>query len=223
MGRRVDCILLSYGCIFVIEFKVGADVFQNSGIDQVTDYALDLKNFHEESHKKKIIPILIATEVREIKDCKLEIEFDRDFVAHPICLRQEQLPKVIALVRNNHSEIEILLEDWINSRYKPTPTIIEAAQALYQGHRIEEISRSDSGAINLSKTANAIHQIIQNAKSSNSKAICFVAGVPGAGKTLAGLNLVNSWHNDVQSEHAVWSDTIKVQCQNCRKREEERQ
>ena len=201
MGRRVDCMLLSYGCIFVIEFKVGSDVFHNSGIDQVTDYALDLKNFHEGSHKRKIIPILIATEA---KDCKLEIEFDRDFVANPICLRQEQLPKVITLVKNAHSDMEIPLEDWINSRYKPTPTIIEAAQALYQGHRIEDISRSDSGAMNLSKTANAIHQIIQNAKFSNSKAICFVTGVPGAGKTLAGLNLANSWHNDDRSEHAVF-------------------
>jgi len=201
MGRRVDCILLSYGCIFVIEFKVGADVFHNSGIDQVTDYALDLKNFHEGSHKRKIIPILIATEAK-IKDCKLEI--DRDFIAKPICLLPEQLPEILTLVRNDHSETEILLEDWINSRYKPTPTIIEAAQALYQGHRIEEISRSDSGAINLSKTANAIHQIIQNTKSSNSKAICFVTGVPGAGKTLAGLNLANSWHNDDRSEHAVF-------------------
>ena len=204
MGRRVDCMLLSYGCIFVIEFKVGSDVFHNSGIDQVTDYALDLKNFHEGSHKRKIIPILIATEVREIKDCKLEIEFDKDFVAHPICLLPKQLPEILTLVKNAHSEMEIPLEDWIHSRYSPTPTIIEAAQALYQGHRIEEISRSDSGAINLSETAKAIHQIIKDAKSSNSKAICFVTGVPGAGKTLAGLNLANSWHNDDVAEHAVF-------------------
>ncbi|WP_029409034.1 DUF2075 domain-containing protein, partial [Treponema pedis] len=60
------------------------------------------------------------------------------------------------------------------------------------------------GAINLSKTANAIHQIIQNAKSSNSKAICFLTGVPGAGKTLAGLNLANSWHNSDETDHAVF-------------------
>lgn len=204
MGRRVDCMLLSYGCIFVIEFKVGSDVFHNSGIDQVTDYALDLKNFHEGSHKRKIIPILIATEVREIKDCKLEIEFDKDFVAHPICLLPKQLPEILTLVKNAHSEMEIPLEDWIHSRYSPTPTIIEAAQALYQGHKIEEISRSDSGAVNLSKTTDSIHQIIKDAKSSNSKAICFVTGVPGAGKTLAGLNLANSWHNDDVAEHAVF-------------------
>ena len=204
MGRRVDCMLLSYGCIFVIEFKVGSDVFHNNGIDQATDYALDLKNFHEGSHKRKIIPILIATEVREIKDCKLEIEFDKDFVAHPICLLPKQLPEILTLVKNNYAESEISLEDWIHSRYSPTPTIIEAAQALYQGHRIEEISRSDSGAVNLSKTTDAIHQIIKDTKSSNSKAICFVTGVPGAGKTLAGLNLANSWHNDDGAEHAVF-------------------
>ncbi|WP_024467531.1 DUF2075 domain-containing protein [Treponema pedis] len=201
MGRRVDCIILSYGCIFVIEFKVGSEVFHNSGIDQVVDYALDLKNFHEGSHRRKIIPILIATEA---KRCKLEIKFDKDFVANSICLQPEKLPAVITLVGKNYSEVEISLEDWVNAQYKPTPTIIEAAQALYQGHKVEEISRSDSGAINLSKTANAIHQIIQNVKSSNSKAICFLTGVPGAGKTLAGLNLANSWHNSDETEHAVF-------------------
>lgn len=201
MGRRVDCIILSYGCVFVIEFKVGSKDFFKNAIDQVTDYALDLKNFHEGSNKRKIIPILIATEAR---NCKLEIKFDKDFVANPLCLQPEKLPEVIALVGNNYSEMEISLDNWVKSQYKPTPTIIEAAQALYQGHKVEEISRSDSGAINLSKTANAIYQIIQDTKSSNSKAICFLTGVPGAGKTLAGLNLANNLHNNDKSEHAVF-------------------
>lgn len=201
MGRRVDCIVISSGCIFVIEFKVGSENYFSSAIDQVTDYALDLKNFHEGSHLRKIIPILIAT---ESNNSKYYIEFNDDLVANPILISPDYLASVITSVKSNHSDTEIHINDWINSRYKPTPTIIEAAQALYRGHKIEEISRSDSGAINLSKTANAIHKIIESAKNNNSKAICFLTGVPGAGKTLAGLNLANSWHNTEESEHAVF-------------------
>jgi Schlafen group 3, DNA/RNA helicase domain len=93
---------------------------------------------------------------------------------------------------------------WISSGYKPTPTIIEAAQALYQGHQVTEITRSDAGAINLSQTAECIAQIIEDAKSRKHKAICFVTGVPGAGKTLAGLNLVTQRTNAHEDEHAVF-------------------
>ncbi len=100
--------------------------------------------------------------------------------------------------------MEISLDSWVNSQYKPTPTIIETAQALYQCHKVEEISRSDSGAINLSKTISEINKIIQDTKSSNSKAICFLTEVPGAGKTLAGLNLASNLHNNDKSEHAVF-------------------
>src|ERR1700737_3211686 len=89
-------------------------------------------------------------------------------------------------------------------KYKPTPTIIEAAQALYQGHKVAEITRSDAEAINLSQTAECIAQIIEDAKSKRYKAICFVTGVPGAGKTLAGLNLVTQRTNAHEDEHAVF-------------------
>lgn len=201
MGRRVDCIVISSGCIFVIEFKVGSEKYFSSAIDQVTDYALDLKNFHEGSHLRKIIPILIAT---ESTNSVFNIEFTNDLVAKPVLINPENLESVITSVKSSYSDNEIHIQDWMNSRYKPTPTIIEAAQALYRGHKIEEISRSDSGAINLSKTANTIHKIIESAKKNNSKAICFLTGVPGAGKTLAGLNLANSWHNIEESEHAVF-------------------
>ena len=102
------------------------------------------------------------------------------------------------------TEDPINADVWLDSIYKPTPTIIEAAQALYQGHNVEEISRSDAGAINLSRTAKAISSIIEDCKKNNKKAICFLTGVPGAGKTLAGLNLANSWHNEDDSEHAVF-------------------
>jgi hypothetical protein len=99
---------------------------------------------------------------------------------------------------------DIDVQAWVSSGYKPTPTIIEAAQALYQGHKVDEITRSDAGAINLSQTAECIAQVIEDAKSKQHKAICFVTGVPGAGKTLAGLNLVTQRTNAHEDEHAVF-------------------
>ncbi|MHC5143354.1 MAG: DUF2075 domain-containing protein, partial [Planctomycetota bacterium] len=93
---------------------------------------------------------------------------------------------------------------WQQSIYKPTPTIIEAAQALYKGHSVQEISRSDGSAINLSRTSDAIAKIIDDSKLHNRKSICFITGVPGAGKTLAGLNIANERHNVDEDEHAVF-------------------
>jgi hypothetical protein len=94
------------------------------------------------------------------------------------------------------------LSKWENGRYHPTPTIIEAAMALYNGHSVSEISRSDASAINLSVTSDAISDIIRTSKTKSQKAICFVTGVPGAGKTLVGLNIATTHidkNNDLYS------------------------
>ena len=201
MGKRIDCVIVSGKTIFSVEFKVGAQSFENHAINQVTDYALDLKNFHEQSHKRNIVPILICTKAA---DQNPTLEFYSDGIAKTILTNGQSLAKIIFLAQSQSSGSDIVSSDWACSVYKPTPTIIEAAQALYRGHNVEEISRSDSGAINLSKTAKAISEIIEDSKSKGIKSICFLTGVPGAGKTLAGLNLANSWHNEDESEHAVF-------------------
>jgi hypothetical protein len=201
MGKRIDCVVISKSVVFAIEFKVGANAYENHAVTQVTDYALDLKNFHEQSHNKKIVPILICTEA---EDQIPVIDFYQDGLAKTIFTNGKTLSKIISLANYQVTEDPINADVWLDSIYKPTPTIIEAAQALYQGHNVEEISRSDAGAINLSRTAKAISSIIEDCKKNNKKAICFLTGVPGAGKTLAGLNLANSWHNEDDSEHAVF-------------------
>lgn len=201
MGKRIDCVILSGDTIFAIEFKVGAKTYESSSINQVTDYALDLKNFHEQSHSRKIIPILICTDAPKEDN---SIVFYNDNVAETIKTNGENLSEIIFANASQNSSANINTAEWVNSIYKPTPTIIEAAQALYSGHGVEEISRSDAGAINLSNTARTISEIIDNSKKNNRKSICFLTGVPGAGKTLAGLNLANTWHNTDSSEHAVF-------------------
>ena len=201
MGRRIDCVVLSGCVIFAIEFKVGARSYENQAVSQVTDYVLDLKNFHEQSHNKHIVPILICTEAA---DQTPQFKFHSDRMAKTLLTNGQSLSRIISIAQSQLIDSEICADEWLDSIYKPTPTIIEAAQALYRGHKIDEISRSDGGAINLSKTAKVISEIIQNSKKNGNKSICFLTGVPGAGKTLAGLNLANSWHNTDESKHAVF-------------------
>lgn len=200
MGKRVDCIIIIEDRVYVIEFKVGAAQYDRYAIDQAIDYALDLKNFHEESHAIALIPVLICTAAH---NSNITFDFHTDGVAQPILSNGSNLAEILIKPLQIPTHI-IDIERWLNSRYKPTPTIIEAAQALYRGHAVEDISRSDSGTINLSLTNKAICEIIERSKVHTQKSICFVTGVPGAGKTLAGLNLANAWHDTSNEEHAVF-------------------
>ncbi len=202
MGKRVDVVILYLGVVFVLEFKVGEKSYLNSALEQGLDYAVDLKNFHEQSHNRSIVPIIIATEAPNYEPL---IEKYPDLVYHPIKSNKNNFIAHIKAVANklNVSNILVPLE-WLESIYKPTPTIIEAAQALYKGHSVKEISRSDSGAINLGTTSDTISEIIDQSKLKNKKSICFITGVPGAGKTLAGLNIANERHNIDEGEHAVF-------------------
>jgi len=202
MGKRADAIILLGGVIFVIEFKVRADTFTGAAIEQVTDYALDLKNFHPGSHFQIIIPVVIATDA-PAKPVQLSLW--PDDVAEPILSDGIGLDELLlATVRRFPGQPPLSPTDWMQSGYRPTPTIIEAAQALYRSHRVDEITRSDAGAKNLGVTTARIAAIIEEAKTTNQKVICFITGVPGAGKTLAGLNLVTQRANAHAEEHAVF-------------------
>jgi hypothetical protein len=202
MGKRADVILVSKGIVFVIEFKVGSASYDRAAIDQVHDYALDLKNFHKGSHNSPIVPVLIATSAKP--NHIQNIAFDADMVSVPICVAPNQLGELIDKFLAHDSSNLINAALWSRSGYHPTPTIIEAAQALYRDHDVRDISRSDAGAQNLTHTSDCISQIIEDAKRSGRKSICFVTGVPGAGKTLAGLNIATSRSKAHSDEHAVF-------------------
>lgn len=186
MGKRADCILVIDGLIFVVEFKVGDEKYASYAIERVIDYSLDLKNFHEGSHHQKLVPLLVSTNAL-VRSNSLTLSADNLFDV--IFANKENLGEVIGSVLSSAGSVPIDAESWASSRYKPTPTIVEAAQALYNNHSVEDISRSDSGAKNLSLTSDCINRIIRSADNDQTKSICFVTGVPGAGKTLAGLNI----------------------------------
>ncbi|EEE43065.2 DUF2075 domain-containing protein [Roseibium alexandrii] len=204
MGKRVDVVLLIQNTVFVIEYKTGEHLSDRShdrhAIDQVVDYALDLKNFHEGSHSKRIVPILVTTGAPA---AVVNVQWDADQIARPLLSNGDNIEEIIRLVVEGESISDTDARDWSESGYKPTPTIIEAAQALYQGHAVEEISRSDAGVKNLSNTTECILDIITNSRKNGRKSICFVTGVPGAGKTLAGLN-ISTRKVEGTEEHAVF-------------------
>lgn len=201
IGNRIDNIVIYKGIIFLLEFKVGEKKYPSYAIEQVTDYAFDLSCFHKESHNRLLVPILISTKAHSVKQ---EIRISKDNVLETICCNEYEIAKYITEVSLKFIQDEIIPDDWINSLYMPTPTIIEAAQALYLGHNVEDISRNDASAKNLNQTTKAINKIIDYSKANNRKSICFITGVPGAGKTLAGLNIAVERQKIAEDEHAVF-------------------
>jgi hypothetical protein len=201
IGRRADVVLLIGGMVFVIEYKFGADRYDSQAVDQVTDYALDLKNFHSGSHQAPIVPVLVASNAPDRDWSGLT---SQDQIRQVILANRCSLSALLiqAFAENRATSIDPIA--WANSAYRPTPTIVEAAQALYRGHRVASITRSDAGAINLGKTASCVSNIIDQAKKKQTKAICLITGVPGAGKTLAGLNIATERMRADESSHAVF-------------------
>ena len=206
MGRRVDAVLVCRGAIFVIEFKVGKRAFDRADIDQCVDYALDLKNFHEGSHAAPIVPVLVATKAPARRGTAAPPRRGPDGVFEPALTGAAGLGAAISGVLDGPCAglDEMDPAAWEGAAYKPTPTIIEAARALYANHSVYDITRHEGGARNLAETAAAVSEIIDRSKAEGRRSICFVTGVPGAGKTLAGLNIANERQNVDENEHAVF-------------------
>ena len=203
MGRRIDTVLLIGPVVFAIEFKVGDASFDRAAIEQVWDYALDLKNFHEASHAVSIVPVLIATEAAASGATQLIA--DHDNVYRPVRIGSDGLRAVIDLAVQKISGLAVNAAEWCRASYHPTPTIIEAARALYAQHSVEAIARYDAGADNLRLTSQRIDELVDQAMATRRKAICFVTGVPGAGKTLVGLNVATRHRRELeQPTHAVF-------------------
>ncbi len=191
LGKRIDIVVLLRGIVFLIEFKAGQREYLQSDMEQVMDYALDLKNFHLESHERTIVPILVATEAKKSSGQLLLSVYD-DKVYNPLLSHADSLQKLISLVLQNEKTMPLLtndFENWAISRYSPTPTIIEAASSLYQNHSVADITRHEAAGAVLEETTEFVLKVIEHSRIHGEKSICFVTGVPGAGKTLVGLNV----------------------------------
>lgn len=203
MGKRIDVVLLIGSVIFVLEFKIGEKEFTTYALNQAWDYALDLKNFHETSRELFLAPVVIATNAGPTTPI-ISTTAHNDKVLSPIRCNVEFLNLVIERVLDFAEGSIIDARQWESGRYSPTPTIIEAAMALYSNHSVSDISRNDAEAINLTITSEAVLNIIEQARANHFKAVCFVTGVPGAGKTLVGLNIATQRREETDELYSVF-------------------
>lgn len=188
LGKRIDVVLLLEGIIFCLEFKVGESRILETDVDQVLDYALDLKYFHKLSRDNLIVPILIATQYQSASsELKMSVYDDR--VVNPLVTGETDLSNLIVEVLKRFPNEPAVNPNWIISPYAPTPTIIEAAKTLYENHSVENITRHEADNVATDRTISYILDVIQQSKTQQKKSICFVTGVPGAGKTLVGLDV----------------------------------
>lgn len=191
LGKRIDVVLLLRGLIFCLEFKVGEKDMQQYHIEQVLDYALDLKNFHLLSQNRVIVPILVPTRFRKSSREFCPSVYD-DSIYNPLVTGENGLQDLITHVLAHAGATApdpSLGADWIISPYSPTPTIIEAAKRLYENHSVEDITRHEADKVSTDRTIAYILSVIKTSREKGEKSICFVTGVPGAGKTLVGLDV----------------------------------
>ena len=189
MGKRIDCLLIIKNIIFILEFKVFEKDFKNKDLEQVWDYALDLKNFHKPSRQALLVPILVATDAKS-SPFEVVLSSLNDNLINPLKTNAKDLGELLKhILASFQNEKAINSQEYVSGSYSPTPTIIEAAINLYNNHNVEEITRNDADATNLNITTNYISETIEYAKNNSKKIICFVTGVPGAGKTLVGLKV----------------------------------
>ena len=188
LGKRVDVVLLLEGIVFCIEFKVGETRVLENDIDQVLDYALDLKNFHKFSEDRIIAPILVATNHRN-SSTSIQMSVYDDMIVNPLVTGKAGIATLIEEVLKRFPNESAVNPNWIISPYAPTPTIIEAAKSLYENHTVEDITRHEADKVSTDRTIAYILDVIKNSKEKQEKSICFVTGVPGAGKTLVGLDV----------------------------------
>ena len=208
LGKRVDVVLLFEGIVFCVEFKVGESRILESDIDQVLDYALDLKNFHKFSEDRIIAPILVATNYRNFST-NIQMSVYDDRVVNPLVSGKAGVSHLISEVLRYFPNETSVNPNWIISPYAPTPTIIEAAKTLYENHSVENITRHEADKVSTDKTIEYILDVIQRSKLNQEKSICFVTGVPGAGKTLVGLDVAikqtyQGQNEPVKDEGAVY-------------------
>lgn len=190
LGKRIDVILLIKHMVFSLEFKNGKNIYTAQDAQQAEDYAIDIKNFHKESEDLYVCPILIATDApKYIKEQSIESYPDKQ-----IFLQRENMDtladKLRQIIDKYGEDEEIDFDKWFNSPYHPTPTIIAAAVEAYTSHDISEIAHSEAGQDDIDKCEQKIEEIVEYARGNKKKCVCFVTGVPGAGKTLVGLDVV---------------------------------
>ena len=179
-------MLLAGDLVYVIEYKGGQSASALSALRQAQEYALSLLDFHEESRGRTIVPIAIGS-------FKTKIGLKVHLLHEGAAMGPSFLANAILTVQRaaGNQSAKLNPETWNNSRYFPVPSIIEAASAIYHSHNVEDLSSFRAGKDDLDATESAIVRAVDDAIQRGAKKLLILTGVPGAGKTLAGLNAVH--------------------------------
>lgn len=192
LSKTIDVILLIEGKVFVLEYKVGSTRYEKNDIRQVEQYSLLLKYCHSTSNDKWIIPILIATEAEDYENKYFGNE--DDMVYNTMKANSSTLCGIIEQVCKNlpYDKEDEWENEWENGIYKASPTIIDAAKNVWRENNVEGFKKGESDETTRLSAEAYIKQVVEETKArpkGQRHSICFVTGVPGAGKTLVGLNL----------------------------------
>ena len=203
VNMRIDVVLLMDDVIYSLEFKNNEDYFSKEAIEQADGYGYALKNFYEVNRDKYVVPILVATKAPDT-ECSEGADLGIDKLFSLFKANTNRMEQYIDLIRSKYGSDVIYSEEdfnnWINSPFKPNPTIIQSARSIYMNNQVDEFFKFDAGEENLKVTENTVEEIVKEAKENKKKIICFVSGVPGAGKTLVGLDLAGKTRNSENSD-----------------------
>ena len=212
LGKRADVILLIKDVVIILEYKVGEKSYERPDLEQVWDYALDLKYFHQKSHELWIVPILVATAASERSHVFQPSKYD-DKVLEPVCSNDSTLRAIIDQVLELLAKSETP-KGWGMSPYNPTPTIVQAATTLYRRKNLENKSIADitnhTSEDRTEKATEAVLRIVEESKRKGQKSICFITGVPGAGKTLVGLDIAINLFEENENKKAEENRSLAV-------------
>lgn len=202
VNMRIDVVLLMDDVVYSLEFKNNETEFKAEDIDQASGYGYALKNFYEANRDKYVVPILIATKAPDsICSSGADIGIDKLFSLFKANINK--MEQYIDLIRSKYGSDIIYTEEdfkkWIKSPFKPNPTIIQSARSIYMNNQVDEFFKFDAGEENLKITEQTVELIVKEARDQKKKIICFVSGVPGAGKTLVGLDLAGKSKNNTDN------------------------
>lgn len=183
MGSRIDTVILYKGIIFDLEFKNFNDTFEGADKDQTKRYAFELENYHSSSKDRIIVPILVATDAEKQTHTYECIDKQYNLFLSNGC----DLAEIINTIAGKHKSENALNKDWFKGKWKPVPTIIDMTRIFFNNSKDDyNLNYTKSTEEDINAAFNKVEEIINNGIK---RKICFITGVPGAGKTLVGLKI----------------------------------
>ncbi len=191
LEKRADAILLTDRAVVVLEWKDRATTHAPADLRQAEDYALDLHDFHAGCRAHPVVPVLVATAAPA---APLQPPLVPLGVWPPACANAATLAAVLRGIQAAVGAPAAPLDAgaWRVAPYRPVPSVLEAAAMLFDRHRSAEMTAARADAPNLTRTTAAIRAAIDHARQHGERLVVFVTGIPGAGKTLCGLNIAFS-------------------------------